>query len=74
MPVTRFIEISPSGTVLDDVEGHTVITGLNDAFDAGESFVILPYEIMADKDEVIVLWKRTADEVLKCQLSSSNTN
>jgi hypothetical protein len=72
MPATRFIEIGPSSTVLDDVEGHTVTTGLNDAFDAGESFVILPYEIMADRDEVIALWKRMADEVLKCQLNSSN--
>lgn len=59
------------GNVLDYVEGHTVIQRLNDAFDANWSFEILRHEILEEKDEVLVLGKLTADQVVKTQFGSS---
>jgi hypothetical protein len=59
------------GNVLDYVEGHSVIQRLNDAFEGGWSFEILRHEILEDKNEVLVLGKLTADNVVKCQFGSS---
>ena len=54
------------GKTLDYVEGHAIIQRLNDAFDAKWFF-----EILEDKDEVIVQGKLTADNVVKTQFGSS---
>jgi hypothetical protein len=59
------------GNLLDYVEGHTVIQRLNDAFDANWSFEILRHEILEEKDEVLVLGKLTAENVVKTQFGSS---
>jgi len=59
------------GKMLDYIEGHSVIQRLNDAFDAEWSFEILEYEIQKDTDEVIVLGKLSAGEVVKTQFGSS---
>ena len=59
------------GNVLDYIEGHSVIQRLNEAFDGVWSFEILRHEILEDKDEVLVLGKLTADEVVKCQFGAS---
>jgi len=52
--------IGTYGTVLDYVEGHTVIKRLNDAFDGKWSFEIL-----------VVLGRLSAEGVVKCQFGSS---
>ena len=59
------------GKTLDYVEGHSIIHRLNDAFDAKWSFEILEHEIQKDTDEVIVLGKLSAGEVIKTQFGSS---
>ena len=59
------------GKMLDYVEGHSVIQRLNDAFDARWSFEILEHEIQKDTDEVIVLGKLSAGDVVKVQFGSS---
>jgi hypothetical protein len=59
------------GNVLDYVEGHTVIKRLNDAFDGAWCFEILQHKILEETDEVLVLGKLTAGEVVKCQFGSS---
>ncbi len=59
------------GNVLDYIEGHAVMKRLNDAFDANWSFEIVRNQILEDKDEVIVLGKLTAGEVVKSQFGSS---
>jgi hypothetical protein len=59
------------GNVLDYIEGHSVIQRLNEAFDGVWSFEILRHEILEDKDEVLVLGKLTAEEVVKCQFGAS---
>ena len=59
------------GNILDYIEGHAVIKRLNDAFDANWSFEILSHEILEDKDEVVVVGKLTAEEVVKSQFGSS---
>ena len=59
------------GNILDYIEGHSVIQRLNEAFDGVWSFEILRHEILEDKDEVLVLGKLTADEVVKCQFGAS---
>ena len=53
------------GNVLDYVEGHTVIQRLNDAFDGGRCFEILRHKILDQTDEVLVLGKLTAGDVVK---------
>jgi len=63
--------IGTYGTVLDYVEGHTVIKRLNDAFDGKWSFEILRCKILEKEDEVIVLGRLSADGVIKCQFGSS---
>jgi hypothetical protein len=59
------------GHTLDFVPGHSVIKRLNDAFEANWSFEILRHENLEDKDEVLVLGKLTADNVVKTQFGSS---
>jgi hypothetical protein len=59
------------GNVLDYVEGHTVIRRLNDAFDGAWCFEILQHRILEETDEVLVLGKLTAGDVVKCQFGSS---
>jgi hypothetical protein len=59
------------GNVLDYVERHSVIQRLNDAFDGGWCFEILRHKILEETDEVLVLGKLTADNVVKCQFGSS---
>jgi len=56
---------------LDYIEGHAIIQRLNDAFDARWSFEVLEHEIQKDTDEVIVLGKLSAGEVVKTQFGSS---
>jgi len=53
------------------VEGHAVIQRLNDAFDAQWSFEIVRHDVLEDRDEVIVLGKLTADNVVKTQFGTS---
>ncbi|MFC1839820.1 Rad52/Rad22 family DNA repair protein [Thermodesulfobacteriota bacterium] len=57
------------GKVLEYVEGHAVIQRLNDAFESQWSFEIIEHEIL--NDEVIVLGKLTAVNVVKTQFGSS---
>ncbi len=60
------------GNVLDYIEGHAVIKRLNDAFDANWSFEIIKNQILEDKDEVVVLGKLAAENVvIKSQFGSS---
>jgi hypothetical protein len=59
------------GNVLDYVEGHTVIKRLNDAFDGAWCFEILKHKVLEETDEVLVLGKLTAGDVVKCQFGSS---
>ena len=59
------------GNILSFVEGHTVIQRLNDSFDANWSFEILRHDILEEKDEVLVLGKLTAENVVKSQFGSS---
>lgn len=59
------------GNVLDYIEGHTVIKRLNDAFDGAWCFEILRHKILEETDEVLVLGKLTAGDVVKCQFGSS---
>ncbi len=59
------------GKMLDYIEGHAVIQRLNDAFDADWSFEIVKYEILTDTDEVIVLGKLIAGDIVKTQFGSS---
>ncbi len=55
------------GKTLDYIEGHEIIQRLNDAFDARWSFEILKHEIQKDIDEVIVMGKLSAGDVVKVQ-------
>jgi hypothetical protein len=60
------------GNVLDYIEGHSVITRLNEAFDGSWCFEIIEFRILEDKDEVLVLGKLTVDkDVVKYQFGSS---
>jgi hypothetical protein len=59
------------GKTLDYIEGHEVLQRLNDAFDTRWSFEILEHEIQKDTDEVIVLGKLTAGDIVKSQFGSS---
>lgn len=59
------------GNTLDYVEGHAVIQRLNDALEGNWSFEILRHDILEDNDEVIVLGKLTAEEVVKSQFGAS---
>ena len=59
------------GRTLDYIEGHSVIQRLNDAFEANWSFEILEHKILENTDEVIVLGKLTAGEIIKSQFGSS---
>ena len=59
------------GKILDYIEGHSVIQRLNDAFDAKWSFEIARFDMLEDKDEVIVLGKLTANGIVKSQFGSS---
>ena len=59
------------GKTLDYIEGHSVIQWLNDAFESEWSFEILEHEIQKDTDEVIVLGKLSAGNVVKSQFGSS---
>jgi len=57
------------GQTLAYVPGHTVIQRLNDAFESAWSFEIISHDI--HKDEVIVIGKLTAKDIIKCQFGSS---
>lgn len=59
------------GNVLDYIEGHTVIKRLNDAFEGAWCFEILSHKVLEETDEVLVLGKLTAGDVVKCQFGSS---
>jgi hypothetical protein len=59
------------GKMLDYIEGHSVIQRLNDAFDAKWSFEIARFDMLEDKDEIIVLGKLTANGIVKSQFGSS---
>ena len=59
------------GKTLDYVEGHTIIHRLNDAFDANWSFAILKHEILKETDEVFVLGRLSAGDIVKTQFGSS---
>jgi hypothetical protein len=55
--------------VLDYVEGHSVITRLNEALDGAWSFEVTHHEVR--EDEVVVLGKLTADGITKMQFGVS---
>jgi len=57
------------GQTLAYVSGHTVIQRLNDAFESAWSFEIISHEI--HQDEVIVIGKLIAEDVVKTQFGSS---
>jgi len=57
------------GGMLDYVETHAVIQRLNDAFDANWNFEIISHEVQ--DNEVIVLGKLTANDVVKMQFGSN---
>jgi len=59
------------GNVIDYVEGHAIIKRLNDSFDGLWSFEIVKHEVMDDLDEVIVLGRLSAGDVMKMQFGSS---
>jgi len=61
-----------NGRMLDYIEGHSVIQRLNDAFASEWSFEILEHKILENSDEVIVLGKLTAGNIVKSQFGSSN--
>lgn len=61
-----------NGRTLDYIEGHSVIQRLNDAFASEWSFEILEHKILENSDEVIVLGKLTAGDIVKSQFGSSN--
>ncbi|HIJ57839.1 MAG TPA: hypothetical protein HPQ03_17180 [Deltaproteobacteria bacterium] len=59
------------GKTLEYIEGHAVIARLNDAFDSSWSFEIIKHKILTDTDEVIVLGKLIAGDIVKTQFGSS---
>jgi hypothetical protein len=59
------------GKMLDYVEGHSIIQRLNDAFDAKWSFEIARFDMLEDKDEIIIHGKLTANGIVKSQFGSS---
>jgi hypothetical protein len=59
------------GKMLDYIEGHAVVQRLNDAFDSSWSFEIIKHEILTDTDEVLVLRKLIAGDIVKTQFGSS---
>ncbi len=59
------------GKMLEYIEGHAVIQRLNDAFDSDWSFEIVKHGIMTDTDEVLVLGKLIAGDIVKTQFGSS---
>jgi len=59
------------GKMLEYIEGHAVIQRLNDAFDSDWSFEIIKHKILTDTDEVIVLGRLIAGDVIKTQFGSS---
>ncbi len=59
------------GQTLNYVSGYTVIDRLNQAFESLWSFEIVSHEI--HQDEVIVIGKLTAADIIKCQFGSSRT-
>jgi hypothetical protein len=58
-----------TGTVLDYVEGHTVIARLNAAFGGAWSFEVAWHEIR--ETEVLVLGRLTAEGIVKTQFGAS---
>lgn len=59
------------GQMLNYIEGHAVIQRLNDAFESVWSFEIMEHKILEAVDEVIILGKFSAGEVVKMQFGSS---
>ena len=57
------------GQSLAYVSGHTIIKRLNDVFESAWSFEIVSHEL--HQDEVIVIGKLTAGDIVKCQFGSS---
>ena len=58
------------GKKLDYIEGSSVIQRLNDSFEAKWSFEIVEHKIL-DTDEVVVLGKLAASDIVKTQFGSS---
>ncbi|MCD4811251.1 RAD52 family DNA repair protein [bacterium] len=58
------------GKKLDYIEGSSVIQRLNDSFEAKWSFEIVEHKIL-DTDEVVVLGKLAAGDIVKTQFGSS---
>ena len=58
------------GHILDYVEGHVVITRLNEAFESNWTFEIVKYRILKETNEVLVLGKLTADGTTKMAFGS----
>jgi recombination DNA repair RAD52 pathway protein len=57
------------GNTLEYIEGHTVISRLNDAFESNWSFKIISHEIL--ENEVVVLGELTAENIRKSQFGCS---
>ena len=58
------------GKTLDYIEGHAVISRLNDAFESDWSFTVIEHHIL--DDEVVVLGRLQVTDLLKEQFGSSN--
>lgn len=58
------------GKTLDYIEGHAVITRLNDAFESDWSFTVVEHHIL--DDEVVVLGRLQVSDLMKEQFGSSN--
>lgn len=58
------------GHILDYVEGPVITARLNDAFDASWSFEIVNHWILKETNEVMVLCKLTAENVIKMAFGS----
>jgi len=59
------------GKTLNYIDGHDVIFRLNDALDARWSFTVLEHEILERSDEVMVLGKLEAGDIIKNQFGCS---
>jgi hypothetical protein len=63
--------VGSKGTMIDYVEGHTVVARLNEAFKGAWSFEVRRFEVAEDRDEVMVLGKLVAEGITKNQFGSS---
>jgi len=58
------------GNTLDYVEGHAIVSRLNEAFEANWTFELTNHWILKETDEVLVLGKLTAEGITKMAFGS----